>query len=602
MKNLLISLIAVLFIFSTANALTVLDFEDVPEQYWYFGGGQNLDGFYPGLNFGTSVTILENVVYGYNDTGYPPHSGHQVIFSADNATIRVDFDNPTNHVGFWYTNGSGTLYLEGYDAGGNLLDNTSGGDNYGSNDFMEVNADGITYVLIHNSADFYTIDDFEYEGEVPCCDVDMTPDDDPVIVEPGGQFGLTGYIGNPTADPITTDVWGGVIYQGMFFQQFAFNNIPLDPGASLSAHTWQNVPGFAPTGTYEYIAYCGDRPDMKCDSASFPFSVVGARVAGGADEWYMDEWGFPNGMTTDNVLPRVSQPADEPIITDIYNPSLALTIQHTLPVTPMSVVSDGNYYWMNDGGIIGTNEIEKYELDGTFIQEVIADPELDQRGFFYNPNDGKFYIKDYYDNYLSEIDPNTGVNSVYLTGAFHDQQSCLAFDPDANLIYELAYGTVYAIDFASGSTVNSWSGVTGNYAIAWNGCHFFTRDWDDVVYVYDTDFNLIETHDLGHGGSNAYSLSFANNLLWAIESGAAYGYAGFECEMEPCCDVDMTPDDDPVIVPPGGSFGLTGYIGNPTADPIVTDVWGGVIYLGNFYQQFSFPNISLAPGASLTAH
>lgn len=45
-----------------------------------------------------------------------------------------------------------------------------------------------------------------------------------------------------------------------------------------------------------------------------------------------------------------------------------------------------------------------------------------------------------------------------------------------------------------------------------------------------------------------------------------------------CCDVDMTPDDDPVVVQPGGRFGLTGYAGNPTADPIVTDICGGVKY------------------------
>ncbi|MBD3233194.1 MAG: T9SS type A sorting domain-containing protein [candidate division Zixibacteria bacterium] len=125
-------------------------------------------------------------------------------------------------------------------------------------------------------------------GAVPCCDVDMTPDDDPVIVPPGGSFGLTGYIGNPTSDPIVTDVWGGVKYLGYYFNQFAFNNIPLNPGQFLSAHTSQFVPGYAPAGTYDYIAYCGDRPGVKCDSASFPFTVSGARLPNGADEWSIE--------------------------------------------------------------------------------------------------------------------------------------------------------------------------------------------------------------------------------------------------------------------------------------------------------------------------
>ncbi len=125
--------------------------------------------------------------------------------------------------------------------------------------------------------------------EIPlCCDVDMTPDDDPVIVEPGGRFGLTGYIGNHTSESIITDVWGGVLYQGDFYQQFSFPNIPLDPGESITAHTWQNVPGFAPAGSYGYIAYCGDRPDTKCDSAEFPFTVAGARLADGATGWTIE--------------------------------------------------------------------------------------------------------------------------------------------------------------------------------------------------------------------------------------------------------------------------------------------------------------------------
>ncbi|MBD3232801.1 MAG: T9SS type A sorting domain-containing protein [candidate division Zixibacteria bacterium] len=151
----------------------------------------------------------------------------------------------------------------------------------------------------------YTLDIFE----MLCCDVDMIPDDDPVIVPPGGSFGLTGYIGNPTPDPIITDVWGGVLYQGNFYRQFAFNNISLDPGESMTAHTTQNVPNWAPAGSYDYIAYCGDRPDTKCDSASFPFTVTGARLANGATEWSI-EGGFfgeeliPTEFALDNAYPN----------------------------------------------------------------------------------------------------------------------------------------------------------------------------------------------------------------------------------------------------------------------------------------------------------
>ncbi len=158
---------------------------------------------------------------------------------------------------------------------------------------------------------------------IPCCDVDMIPDDDPVIVEPGGRFGLTGIIANPSPDPITTDVWGGVKYQGYYFNQFGFNNIPLNPGQFLSAHTWQNVPGFAPQGTYDYVAYCGDRPSEKCDSASFPFTVVGARLADGASEWSIE-----GAFFGDEVIPeQVSLIGCHP---NPFNASATITFQ--LPV------------------------------------------------------------------------------------------------------------------------------------------------------------------------------------------------------------------------------------------------------------------------------
>ncbi|MBD3234769.1 MAG: T9SS type A sorting domain-containing protein [candidate division Zixibacteria bacterium] len=177
------------------------------------------------------------------------------------------------------------------------------GDSCKTDDELYKYGDDQPEIIVGNTYTFVGIVDYNYSEyklnprfaadvtlceEIPCCDVDMVPDDDPVIVEPGGRFGLTGFIANPTADPIVTDVWGGVLYQGNFYQQFSFPNISLNPGQFISAHTWQNVPGFAPQGTYGYIAYCGDRPDVKCDSAEFEFTVVGARLANGADEWFIE--------------------------------------------------------------------------------------------------------------------------------------------------------------------------------------------------------------------------------------------------------------------------------------------------------------------------
>ncbi|MBD3232619.1 MAG: hypothetical protein GF315_02735, partial [candidate division Zixibacteria bacterium] len=226
----------------------------------------------------------------YDDNGNYPGN---IVCGPYNVTADV------NHTAIWYAGvyelveynadlspactytANGWVSIQGTSAYGDscvfLWGNSFGGDMLGYQD------QGGTLVPL----DYDLSKCFTEGGEPPCCDVDMTPDDDPVIVPPGGSFGFTGYIGNPTADPIVTDVWGGVIYMGNFYQQFAFNNIPLNPGQFLSAHTSQHVPGFAPQGTYIYRAYCGDRPSVKCDSAEFPFTVTGARVSDNS-EWFIE--------------------------------------------------------------------------------------------------------------------------------------------------------------------------------------------------------------------------------------------------------------------------------------------------------------------------
>jgi len=123
----------------------------------------------------------------------------------------------------------------------------------------------------------------------PCCDVEMMPDNYPINVPPGGSFGLTGRIANPSQSPIVTDVWVGVIYQYTFYQLWYFPNIPLQPGQFATAHLNQNVPGNAPQGTYSYAAYCGDRQtNLVCDLVQFQFTVVGARVESGANDWTLE--------------------------------------------------------------------------------------------------------------------------------------------------------------------------------------------------------------------------------------------------------------------------------------------------------------------------
>jgi len=146
------------------GALTLLDFESVPDTYWYYGGNTNLGGFYSGVYFGPDATILEDLVYGYNSEFYPPHSGHQVLFSKSNPTIRMDFTGGfVNYVEAWYTSYT-TFYMEAYNSSDVLIASTSGSSNYGSNSLLSVSSSNfdIAYVLFHDAGDFYALDDIAY--------------------------------------------------------------------------------------------------------------------------------------------------------------------------------------------------------------------------------------------------------------------------------------------------------------------------------------------------------------------------------------------------------------------------------------------------------
>jgi len=152
---------------SAEATLIVQDFEGIPDQYLYFGGNQNLNGYLPGLNFSPQVTVLDRVRYGYNDTGYPPHSGDAVIFSDPEDYMRIDFLGFTSpYVEMWYTCGTGfQFYVEGYNAAGQLVDSAAGSGNYGSNALISISGAGIAYVMVHDTGNLFTIDDLGYIPE-----------------------------------------------------------------------------------------------------------------------------------------------------------------------------------------------------------------------------------------------------------------------------------------------------------------------------------------------------------------------------------------------------------------------------------------------------
>ncbi|MBD3234638.1 MAG: T9SS type A sorting domain-containing protein [candidate division Zixibacteria bacterium] len=138
-----------------------------------------------------------------------------------------------------------------------------------------------------------------------CADVEMVPDNDPpIFVPPGGSFGLTGTIGNPTEDAIVTDVWVGVARGHQFLQLWYFPNINLYSGQYRQAHLNQNVPYGAPSGEYVYRSFCGDFSNWEiCDEDSFYFTVTEGRILDGANEWILEGgWDEPVSLPTESTL------------------------------------------------------------------------------------------------------------------------------------------------------------------------------------------------------------------------------------------------------------------------------------------------------------
>ncbi|MBD3233246.1 MAG: T9SS type A sorting domain-containing protein [candidate division Zixibacteria bacterium] len=148
---------------------------------------------------------------------------------------------------------------------------------------------GTTYSFGNGEADFYLL---KIEGEYGyefCCEISMQYDD-PIIVPPGGSFDYRGILVNPNEEPVVTDVWAGVKYDGEFYQTLNFvGNEPLQPSQFITRNITQNIPYYAPPGEYTYIAYTGEYP-LPCDSFWFDFTVTNEPLHNGSDDWNIYEY------------------------------------------------------------------------------------------------------------------------------------------------------------------------------------------------------------------------------------------------------------------------------------------------------------------------
>jgi DNA-binding beta-propeller fold protein YncE len=208
-------------------------------------------------------------------------------------------------------------------------------------------------------------------------------------------------------------------------------------------------------------------------------------------------------------------------------PELAMKIEDEVFFHNVGITFDGKYYYTLNGGNEGYGKINQYDTHGKLVTS--ADVEADGRAIFYNPADGKIYIKTYMRDLLV-YDPKLKEASMVAEGVFQDNQSSPALDPSGKKIYELVEGTLYVMEFPSMKEMETIEGLPcGDFpysgAIATSKNYLFTWDEDGRVYVLDktgkelTSFKVKNTF---HG----MSLSWANGMIWGAEDADASSYGG----------------------------------------------------------------------------
>lgn len=169
-----------------------LDFENLPDAYFFSAGGQNIGSYYSGVTFGPYVTGLSVSRFGgYSDTAYPPHSGDVVVWSAYDDTMTLDFSGLETEVSFWYTS-QNPITLAAYDSGNNLLGSVLGTANTdgttGFSSYLEFDGAGIESASITSAAGQYVIDDLSFGPNTPS----TVPESNSTLLLAAMTFGMLG--------------------------------------------------------------------------------------------------------------------------------------------------------------------------------------------------------------------------------------------------------------------------------------------------------------------------------------------------------------------------------------------------------------------------
>lgn len=223
-----------------------------------------------------------------------------------------------------------------------------------------------------------------------------------------------------------------------------------------------------------------------------------------------------------------------------YQAYKTLGLQHDITFTDdpynhnMHIASDGSYYYTINGGNNSNGKINKYDLNGVFIQTYPI--QIDGRGLSFNTADNYFYVSTYLGDIVKITNLTTGAFTTLHSGIMQNEQASFALSMDGTKFYDFFQGTLLVHDLATGSLIKTITGLSygpnsvgGNAAIAIDLQHLYTWDaTNQTVFVYDTTGTLLKTMALNFG-NYGFSLSTANGHLFVsvdgnYSVGTWYGY------------------------------------------------------------------------------